>query len=88
MAEELQRPNPSQSEFDAMKAEVEAMRKKNAELLADYKKATEKAKAVPQDVDVNELIEFKRKKEQEDLEAKGKYEEAREKLAQQYRDAE
>ena len=78
MAEELQRPNPSQSEFDAMKAEVEAMRKKNAELLADYKKATEKAKAVPQDVDVNELIEFKRKKEQEDLEAKGKYEEARE----------
>ena len=88
MAEELQRPNPSQSEFDAMKAEVEAMRKKNAELLADYKKATEKAKAVPQDVDVNELIEFKRKKDQEDLEAKGKYEEAREKLAQQYRDAE
>ena len=64
MAEELQRPNPSQSEFDAMKAEVEAMRKKNAELLADYKNATEKAKAVPQDVDVKELIEFKRKKEQ------------------------
>ena len=86
MAEELQRPNPSQSEFDAMKAEVEAMRKKNAELLADYKNATEKAKPVPQDVDVKELIEFKRKKEQEDLEAKGKYSEATTALEQQYRE--
>ena len=39
-------------------------------------KAKEKGKAIPPDVDVNELIAFKQKKEQEELEAKGKYEEA------------
>ena len=64
------------------------MRKSKAELLDDYKKAKEAAKAVPQDVDVNALIAFKQKKEQEELEAKGRYEEATEKLAAQYRQAE
>ena len=88
MAEEPIRPNPSQTELDALKAEVESMRKKNAELLADYKNAKEAAKAIPQDVDVNALIAFKQKKEQEDLESKGRYEEAIAKQAQQYRDAE
>ena len=88
MAEEPIRPNPSQTELDALKAEVESMRKKNAELLADYKNAKVAAKAIPQDVDVNALIAFKQKKEQEDLEAKGRYEEAIAKQAQQYRDAE
>ena len=44
--------------------------------------------AVPQYVDVNALIAFKQKKEQEELEAKGRYEEATEKLATQYREAE
>ncbi len=43
---------------------------------------------MPQDVDVNALIAFKQKKEQEELEAKGRYEEATEKLAAQYRQAE
>ncbi len=71
-----------------MIAEVEALRKSKAELLDDYKKAKEAAKAVPQDVDVNALIAFKQKKEQEELEAKGRYEEATEKLAAQYRQAE
>ncbi len=88
MADELIKPNPSQTEVDALKAEVESMRKKNSELLDDYKKAKEAAKAVPQDVDVNALIAFKQQKEQEELEAKGKYEEARDKLATQYREAE
>jgi hypothetical protein len=62
--------------------------KSNSEILDDYKKAKEAAKAVPQDVDVNALIAFKQKKEQEELEAKGRYEEATEKLATQYREAE
>ena len=88
MSDEPTRPNPSQTEVDALKAEIESMRKKNAELLDDYKKAKETAKAVPQDVDVNALIAYKQKKEQEELEAQGKYEEAREKLASQYREAE
>ncbi len=88
MSDEPIKPNPSQAEVDALKAEVESMRKKNAELLDDYKKAKETAKAVPQDVDVNALIAYKQKKEQEELEAQGKYEEAREKLATQYREQE
>ena len=88
MSDEPIKPNPSQAEVDALKAEIESMRKKNAELLDDYKKAKETAKAVPQDVDVNALIAYKQKKEQEELEAKGRYDEAIAKQAQQFRDAE
>ena len=87
MAEELNKPNPPVDTV-ALMAEVEALRKSKAELLDDYKKAKEAAKAVPPDVDVDALIAFKQKKEQEELEAKGKYDEAIAKQAQQYRDAE
>ena len=87
MADEVIKPDNS-AEIAALKAEVERLRKSNTEILDDYNKAKEAAKAVPQDVDVNALIAFKQKKEQEELEAKGKYEEATEKLATQYRQAE
>ena len=87
MSDEVIKPDNS-AEIAALKAEVERLRKSNSEILDDYKKAKEAAKAVPQDVDVNALIAFKQKKEQEELEAKGKYEEATEKLASQYRQAE
>ena len=87
MADEVIKPDNS-AEMAALKAEVERLRKSNSEILDDYKKAKEAAKAVPQDVDVNDLIAFKQKKEQEELEAKGRYEEATEKLATQYREAE
>ena len=87
MADEVIKPDNS-AEVAALKAEVERLRKSNTEILDDYKKAKEAAKAVPQDVDVNALIAFKQKKEQEELEAKGRYEEATEKLASQYREAE
>ena len=87
MADEVFKPDNS-AEMAALKAEVERLRKSNSEILDDYKKAKEAAKAVPQDVDVNALIAFKQKKEQEELEAKGRYEEATEKLASQYREAE
>ena len=87
MADEVIKPDNS-AEMTALKAEVERLRKSNSEILDDYKKAKEAAKAVPQDVDVNALIAFKQKKEQEELEAKGRYEEATEKLATQYREAE
>ena len=87
MADEVIKPDNS-AEITALKAEVERLRKSNSEILDDYKKAKEAAKAVPQDVDVNALIAFKQKKEQEELEAKGRYEEATEKLANQYREAE
>ena len=87
MADEVIKPDNS-AEMAALKAEVERLRKSNSEILDDYKKAKEAAKSVPQDVDENALIAFKQKKEQEELEAKGRYEEATEKLATQYREAE
>jgi hypothetical protein len=67
--------------------ELEAMRRKNAELLDEYKKAVQSAKAIPDGVDVQKLIEFKQRTEQSELESKGKYTEARQALEQQYRDA-
>jgi hypothetical protein len=87
MAEEPIKPNPP-VDTAALIAEVEALRKSKAEILDDLKKAKEAGKAVPPDVDVDALIAFKQKKEQEELEAKGRYEEATEKLAAQYRQAE
>jgi len=74
------------SEKENLKAEVEAMRKKNAELIDEYKKAKEAAKAVPADVDVQALIDFKNNAEQVELEKQGKYTEARTKLEEQYRE--
>ena len=59
----------------------------NAELLDEYKRAKQQAKAVPDGVDIQELIEFKQKAEQSQLESQGKYTEARQALEQQFRDA-
>ena len=80
--------NPTKEEVAALQAQIEALKNNNKEILNDYKKAKEQAKAVPEGVNVQELIDFKRKKEQEELEAKGLYEEATQKLAAQYREAE
>jgi len=74
------------SEKESLKAENEAMRKRNAELIDEYKKAKERAKAVPPDVDVQALIDFKNNAEQVELEKQGKYTEARSKLEEQYRE--
>ena len=87
MADEPIKPNLP-VDTAALMAEVESLRKSKAELLDDYKKAKEAAKAVPPNVDVDALIAYKQKKEQEELEAKGRYDEAMAKQAQQYRDAE
>lgn len=73
------------SEKENLKAELEAMRKKNAELLDETKKAKAKAKNAP-DVDVQALIDFKNNAEQAELEKQGKYTEARSKLEEQYRE--
>jgi len=56
-------------------------------LLDEYKKAKAQAKAVPDGVDVQELLDFKAKAEQADLEKQGKYGEARQALEQQFREA-
>ena len=64
MADEPIKPN-SPVDTAALMAEVESLRKSKAELLDDYKKAKEAARAVPPDVDVDALIAYKQKKEQE-----------------------
>ena len=77
---------PSPVESNALKQELEAMRKKNAELLHEYKKVYQQIKNVPDNVNIQELIDFKHNAEQAELESKGKYTEARTKLEDQYRE--
>jgi len=90
MADEAIKPNPpvDTTEVEALRESVKKLEANNKKLMDQYVKAQEAAKAVPPDVDVNALIAFKQKKEQEELEAKGKYDEAIAKQAQQYREAE
>ena len=88
MSEEPIKPNPSPEQYAALQEELQKLKANNAKLLDQNIKAKEAGKAIPPDVDVNALIAYKQKKEQEELEAQGKYEEAREKLASQYREQE
>ena len=71
------------TETQSLKSSIEALERKNYELISKLKKA----KAVPDGVDVEELLEFKRQAEQSKLEAEGNYTEARQALEQQYREA-
>nr|BAR24798.1 Phage minor structural protein [uncultured Mediterranean phage uvMED] len=87
MSEENTAPVEQSVETKQLQAELEAMRRKNAELLDEYKKAKQQAKAVPEGVDVQELLDFKRSVEQNKLESEGKYTEARQALEQQFREA-
>lgn len=70
---------------EALQRSVEALERKNQELIAELRQA--KAKKLPDGVDVDELLEFKRKAEQAELESQGKYTEARQALEQQFREA-
>jgi hypothetical protein len=87
MSEEQTAPVEQSVDTSDLKTELESMRRKNAELLDEYKKAKAQAKAVPDGVDVQELLDFKAKAEQADLEKQGKYGEARQALEQQFREA-
>ena len=73
----------SNTETDALKSSIEALERKNHELIGKLKNA----KAVPDGVDIQELLEFKRQAEQSKLESEGKYTEARQALEQQLREA-
>ena len=88
--EQLQEATPTASgdDLDALKRSVEALERKNFELIGKLKEQKEKAPALPDGIDVQELLEFKRKKEQEELESKGKYEEALKQYAQQFQERE
>jgi hypothetical protein len=72
-------PNP---ELDHLKQSVEALERKNHELIGKLKKA----KTVPEGVNVQELIDFRNKAEQKEFESQGKYTEARQALEQQFRE--
>ena len=74
---------PNNAELDALKNSIQALEKKNYELIGKLKDA----KTLPDGVDVQELIEFKRNVEQNKLESEGKYTEARQALEQQFREA-
>ncbi len=87
MSEEQTAPVEQSVDTSELKTELESMRRKNAELLDEYKKAKAQAKAVPEGVDVQELLDFKAKAEQADLEKQGKYGEARQALELQFREA-
>ena len=91
MSEETNRQEPAATDaseqIESLQKRLQAMDRKNAELLDEYKKAVEKSKAVPDGIDVQELLEFKRNVEQNKLESEGKYTEARQALEQQFREA-
>ena len=87
MSEENTAPVEQSVDTAKLEQELEAMRRKNAELLDEYKKAKQQAKAIPDGVNVQELLDFKAKAEQADLEKQGKYTEARQALEQQFREA-
>ena len=72
---------------EALKRSIEALERKNYELIAKLKENKAKAPSVPDGVNVDELIEFKRNYEQQQLEQQGKYGEARQALEQQFRAA-
>jgi hypothetical protein len=72
---------------EALQRSVEALERKNQELIAELRNAKSKAPKLPDGVNVDELLEFKRNYEQQQLESQGKYQEARQALEQQFREA-
>jgi hypothetical protein len=84
MSEENQTQEPAVTE--QLQRSVEALERKNQELIAELR-AAKKTPQLPDGVNVDELLEFKRKAEQSQLEQQGNYTEARQALEQQYREA-
>ena len=82
--ENIQEPTAvDQSELDALKRSIEGLEKKNFELIGKLKK--KETPDVP--ADYQELLDFKQKAEQKELEAKGDYSKALESREGQFRDA-
>jgi len=86
MSDETQTPEPAATEVDLQRS-VEALERKNQELIAELRAAKSKAPKLPDGVNVDELLEFKRNHEQQQLESQGKYQEARQALEAQFREA-
>lgn len=71
---------------DALMRSVEALERKNKELISELRSA-KKSSGLPEGINIDELLEFKRNYEQQQLEQQGKYSEARQALEQQFREA-
>ena len=92
MSEEnqLKEPTAASGDTEALKRSIEVLERKNLELAEEKRKLRKyerMAQELPEDVNVNELLEFKRRAEQAELESQGKYSEARQVLEQQFREA-
>ena len=74
---------PTNPEIAALRNSVANLERKNYELIGKLKES----KAIPDGVNVQELLDFKRSVEQGKLEAQEKYTEAKQALEQQFRDA-
>ena len=81
-----QQPAATGGDNEALQRSVEALERKNQELIAELR-AAKKAPKLPDGVNVEELLDFKRRAEQSELESKGNYQEARQALEQQFREA-
>lgn len=75
-------PQDNSQELEQLKDSVKKLEAKNFELIGKMQK--KELMQVPDDYEA--LLAFKQKKEQEDLEKEGKYEESKTLLEQQYRD--
>jgi hypothetical protein len=83
--QQTQEPAATTGNADVLQRSVEALERKNQELIAELRAA--KKSKTPDGVNVDELLEFKRNYEQQQLESQGKYQEARQALEQQFREA-
>jgi len=83
MSDENQTQEPAVTE--QLQRSVEALERKNQELIAELR-AAKKTPQLPDGVNIDELLEFKRQAQQNELESAGKYSEARQALEQQFRE--
>ena len=82
---EVVTPQENNTEIEQLKESVKKLEAKNYELIGKLQKQKPTSeKTVPEDYEA--LLAFKQKREQEDLEREGKYEESKNLLEQQYRD--
>ena len=78
------------AEIDRLKKEIDLLKQKNREVVEEKQKMASNAKSVatlPEGTDVQALIEFKQRVEQERLEEKGQYSEALNKREEQFKEA-
>ena len=87
----VEQSSSNASDAAALEAELNLLRNKNKELLEEKRKLRkyeQMASDLPEGVNVQELLEFKQRTEQAQLEQQGKYSEARQALEQQFRERE